>query len=314
MRCALSVIMFCVLNTLSLAAHVVWQSTNGDWNSTASWSTGSVPVDSDEVEFNGTSVVDVTAGLNQTGVQLLSFLTTSSYTGDIGSSGTPLEIDIAGANADWCVIEGPGSVYMNQATILNQANYVINSTNLVNAFYLGSSTSSDSGSIFVIVKSGGVRILSSMTHIDVLQLDTSSARVRCDDFGTNGRQNNINNIRVRAGRLRTSRSSPPLAGVVINSGGDIIWETAGIPATFGQLGEYYQFDGSLTWNVNDAAGDAKAIYVVIMGGKLDMNATLDDKRIEALELHEASLFLTGPHVSHPLFFHDYRGSGIPIEN
>ncbi len=314
MKRVLSVLMFCVLTTAALAGRVVWESTNGDWNATASWSTGSVPVGGDEVEFNGTSVVDVTSGLDQTGVQLLSFLTTSSYTGDIGSGTTPLEIDIAGADADWCVIEGTGSVYMNQATTANEANYVVNSTNLVNALHLGSSTPYNSGSIFVIVKSGGVRILSSMTEIDVLQLDTSSARVRCDDFGTSAAQNNINNIRVRSGRLKTARSSPPLAGTVVNSGGDIIWETADNPATFGQLGEYYQFDGTMKWNVDDANANAKGIYFVIMGGTLDMNDTLDDKEIEMLELHGASVFETGSHVSHFLFLHDYRGSGIPVEN
>lgn len=74
-------------------ANPVWISTDGDWSNTASWSTGVVPVGGDNIRFDGSSVVDVTAGLNQSAAGLMATVQIKKqYTGALGSSGGFLRI------------------------------------------------------------------------------------------------------------------------------------------------------------------------------------------------------------------------------
>lgn len=89
----------------------VWQSTDGDWGNTASWTTGVVPVSNDSVLFDDTSQVDVTAGLNQSAVDLDLLWVKSNYRGAIGSSGGALRIA-----ADKCVLEGTGTIFIKGDT------------------------------------------------------------------------------------------------------------------------------------------------------------------------------------------------------
>lgn len=85
---------------------------SGDWNDTANWLTTTVPVDDDDVVIDGT--VSITTNLNQSSVDLKSLKILSTYTGNIGTSGASLQIDVAsttGGNVPVIEVSGTGSFY-----------------------------------------------------------------------------------------------------------------------------------------------------------------------------------------------------------
>lgn len=74
-------------------ANRIWISSTGDWNATASWSGGVVPVDADVVIFRPSSgVVPPTANLNQDTVQLAELIIEPGVDYPIGAQANPLKI------------------------------------------------------------------------------------------------------------------------------------------------------------------------------------------------------------------------------
>lgn len=94
-------------------ATVTWTgATDGDWAKTGNWAGGAVPVGDDDVVIDG--VVDITAGLNQSAVNLKSLKILSTYSGNIGSGASALQINVTsttGGNVPTCDISGIGSFY-----------------------------------------------------------------------------------------------------------------------------------------------------------------------------------------------------------
>jgi hypothetical protein len=90
-----------------------WQGTTGDWQTAANWSGSTVPVDGDEVIFDGRVTQSVTEGMldsetGATGSGDLDLLhIKSSYAGDIGSATEPLA-----THADKIIVEGSGTYYL----------------------------------------------------------------------------------------------------------------------------------------------------------------------------------------------------------
>lgn len=76
----------------------------GNWGIAANW-VGGVPVNGSEIFFRNSSQ-SVTGGLNQSTVHPGSMQTARTYTGSIGSSGSPLKLDYI---ADQLFYEGQGS-------------------------------------------------------------------------------------------------------------------------------------------------------------------------------------------------------------
>lgn len=68
-----------------------------DWSDTASWAGGVVPVDNDDV-FILEGAQTVSAGLNQSGVNLNSLYVGPDFKGNIGSDAAPLQINGDGAS------------------------------------------------------------------------------------------------------------------------------------------------------------------------------------------------------------------------
>lgn len=73
-------------NTQTLTrASVTANASSNDWNNPLNWSTGAVPVDADDVVFDGAvSNVPVYFGLDQTGIDLASLTIRNKYKGPIG--------------------------------------------------------------------------------------------------------------------------------------------------------------------------------------------------------------------------------------
>ena len=89
------------------AVQAVWVSSDGNWNTPGSWSTAAVPLDTDEVVFDGSSQVNVSNGLDQTTIYLTSLVRLPGYRGRIGTSGGPLRIA-----AHDVVLLGNGETYI----------------------------------------------------------------------------------------------------------------------------------------------------------------------------------------------------------
>jgi hypothetical protein len=86
--------------------------TSGDWGVTTNWSPSTVPVSDDDVIIDGT--VSITSGLNQSAVDLKSLKVLSTYTGNIGTSGASLQINVTstgGGNVPVVEVSGNGSFY-----------------------------------------------------------------------------------------------------------------------------------------------------------------------------------------------------------
>lgn len=93
---------------------VTWTGAANDnsWNTPTNWSGGAVPVDNDDVIISGGP--DITTGLAQSAVELNSLTITEQFRGNIGTPGTALEIDVAGASPTaFRVTMGGGYIYWN---------------------------------------------------------------------------------------------------------------------------------------------------------------------------------------------------------
>ena len=74
-----------------------WQSTDGNWANTASWSGAAVPIDGDSVHFPKTNKQSVTSGLGQSLIELVDMIVHPGFEGAIGTPSTLLDIAISGS-------------------------------------------------------------------------------------------------------------------------------------------------------------------------------------------------------------------------
>lgn len=134
----------------------VWKSADGNWGVGASWASGFVPVNNDVVIFPANNTVSVTSGLDQDGVGLDAIIIQPGYVGDLGLSGTHLQISAARV-----LHEGSGRLYFTD-TDDPGSDLIINSPN--GAVISGA----DVGK--VIVFRGNVTLDSSLSAIDALMV------------------------------------------------------------------------------------------------------------------------------------------------
>jgi len=74
----------------------IWQSTDGDWTNTASWSLGAAPIDTDTVYFPPSNSQSATTNLDQSLIELTDFIVHPGFTGAIGTPGNLLRIAVSG--------------------------------------------------------------------------------------------------------------------------------------------------------------------------------------------------------------------------
>lgn len=143
-------------------ATLIWDgSTDGDWNTAANWDTGAVPVDGDDVIFNGAdNTQNITSVLTTQGaIDLASLTILASFTKDIGTAAAPLEIEISGD----LLIEGTGNYYIQSGSLNATTDGAIDRTiiNTSGNVFLSSQVNDGSNqTVFttVIVNSGTVLV------------------------------------------------------------------------------------------------------------------------------------------------------------
>lgn len=87
-----------------------WLGFNGDWNNTSNWSQGAKPGANDVAIFDKTSSTSVTTNLDQSGQAFAQMLVKPGYSGNMGSQGAPLRIDITLGILVW---RGSGQGFIN---------------------------------------------------------------------------------------------------------------------------------------------------------------------------------------------------------
>jgi hypothetical protein len=148
---------------------VIWDGdTSGDWNVGTNWDTGSVPVDGDDVVFDGRdNTQDVTSVLvTQGAIDLASLTIYSTFTKSIGTSDAPLEIEISGD----LLIEGTGSYYIQSGSLNGTTDGAIDRTIINtsgNVFLSSQFNDASNQTVFtdVIVQAGTVVVAGSVEGI-----------------------------------------------------------------------------------------------------------------------------------------------------
>lgn len=249
-----------------MATEHKWISIDGDWGNTASWDSGQVPggggVFTDTVMFDGTSVVSVSSGLDQTaGNGILKLITTPEYTGDIGSSGVKLQIEFKISDSR-VIHRGTGTLYLSSEAG-NFAEVIIDSTNLVNAASLTASFNN------VLVKGGKVTIEAGATLVGDLILLGTTARVNVVAGGGAGPQH----VRILAGACTNARTTPGTVGIpddIVVAGGTLT--QTGVIQTETRV---TITGGRMVYTPGVSIGTEKP-DIYILGGTLDLSANLQD--------------------------------------
>ncbi|KKL87249.1 hypothetical protein LCGC14_1936570 [marine sediment metagenome] len=192
----------------------IWISSDGDWGNTASWSTASVPVANDTVVFDGVnSVVSVTGGLNQTGINLDELQISPAYTGDIGLLGNPLIIDCAKL-----VHRGAGTLYHKADGGINRI--LVDSRNLVNAAQFSGSASSWR----TAVKKGRVTCTNGLSDMAVLSVVGDKSIVIVEANGAES----IGAVYQSGGFIQNFRPIDTSVRKAVISGGTFVHESGAI--------------------------------------------------------------------------------------
>ncbi|KKN11043.1 hypothetical protein LCGC14_1030440 [marine sediment metagenome] len=246
----------------------IWISSNGDWGDTASWSTGSVPVSADTVVFDGVnSVVSVTSGLNQTGIDLSRLDTSPEYTGDIGLPGNPLRID-----ASTVLHRGRGSLYFKGDG--GGISVQVDSANLVDALVL-----SGTSSLWTLdVKKGHVTCDNTVVNIGGVRSLSDKSIIIIEKNGAE----TIAQIMMQAGFCQNFRALSAATGILIVNGGVLVHEDGAVTTLHVQ-------GGVCEWNADET------LTIAVAGrGLLDFTRSGNVKTVAGLVIYPgAEVFESG---------------------
>jgi len=223
----------------------IWQSSDGDWGNTASWTTATVPITGDDVIFPSNNQVSVTSGLSQGAVDLASLVIHPGYGGDVGLTGTHLTI-----SATKVLHEGTGTLFYTDGTGTTDR-VIVNSTNKVNAATL-------SGSLLtrITVIRGKVTLDSALGAVSILESSFFASQSSDADVVIETGAGTITDLFMNGGQVDCGAAVTTLT----QSAGKFIHNEAasGAIATINQTG------GQLVYN-----DDGNITLANIMGGELD---------------------------------------------
>jgi hypothetical protein len=134
-----------------------WVSTDGNLSTAASWSPSGVPIANDSIYFDGSSNLDVLAGLTAfASVDLDRIWIQAAYQGNIGADGNALD-----TQAKIIIHNGSGSLYhifgIHSATTPDYV--VIDSPNLQDAYTLTDTNGAEGVDLVLACLGGGVNIV-----------------------------------------------------------------------------------------------------------------------------------------------------------
>ena len=229
-----------------------WIGTTGAWSTGANWTGGVVPATSDSVEIVNNGAVDITSGLNQTTVNLTSLYIGKDCPIQIGSSGSPLILDIATLTH-----LGDAPLFWTPESAVTSNDAYVDSPNTSNALTLSGTVEPNR----VYVLGGRVTVSSGMTtinnHFFVCPV-SPSRRAYLDFAGTSG----LKNLYIMGGEVTAAFSFTRLV-----MGGGILEYTG-----TGSIEFIHQTGGLLYYSSGHTLVGTQEIHV--LGGTFDCNNAL----------------------------------------
>lgn len=248
----------------------------GDWSVAANWDPAGVPTDDDYVAMNPTSNVSVISGLNQDGITLSQLHVHELYTGDIGTSGSPLIIETILKGK--VIKQGPGKFYIQGGI------------NTIGIDYLYIDTPEQTA---VIEISGGINVASILKGRVVALSGMSSAVV-----WLSYRSNPTSDVHF------TSESTSSFTEVNMN-GGTFMWNGSGSvthmrvasgrvlqDADAGTLNNLQQTGGYVRYD-----GIGAITTAAILGGTFDLSQDARAKTIGLLAVFPGARFLPNANLT-----------------
>lgn len=269
-----------------MAGPHTWVSTTGDWGADASWSTGAVPLATEQVIFDGiASNVSVTTGLT-TGITLARFTVLENYSGNLGTHATnPLSV-----NVTRFLYEGTGTAYMSGSLTYCW----INSNNLVDALVWTSGGASEAHFV-----SGGILSTSGAGSYTGTFLYTNNVYWTVEAGATD-----LNHIWMLGGNVECNKGQAGSKFFTI-SGGEWIQTGTNI------LGTVIQHGGRL--EINNVSGGNATVTMYSLGGITDFTKDLRDKDLQLFVVGRDATVLLHPGITASASYSDLRGA-IPVLN
>jgi hypothetical protein len=235
-------------------------SASTSWATAANWSGTAVPVDSDDVIFDGNTTQNCITGMGQGAIDLASLTIHSSYTGTIGASGTPLEIEVSGD----LYAGGTGDLYVQSASASLGTNGTIDR---------------------LIVNTSGNVFLSSFANDGSNTTDFATVIVNSGTVLAYGKAESVATHGGEAGTVIGNLIIAPSSG-----------RGSGVSVTIGE--ECYKVNGTVFTNVTIEGGllnmSSSMLQVDMSGGTITHGGTLysltaNDDTITTLNLHGGTL-------------------------
>ena len=246
------------------AATTTWNgSTSSDWDTASNWSNG-VPTTAATVVIDGT--VDITGG-EPTAKVFENLFVAYSYTGSIGSAGTPLQIDCAEVSFD--ATSSSTTAYIDLLGVINLTPDVyVDGTNAGSALVI-------SGDIDRMVVAstftGTVTLGNSATFtadIQDLAMMAGAGTVDASNASNVAWQGSAN-VRITGGTVKVAENFGTSSTCTISAGTLIVSDwTATTGDTIVQLG------GTVTWDAGDLSFSNSSVNgvnnLIILGGTFSM--------------------------------------------
>ena len=254
-------------------ANPIWAGTTTNYATAANWLAGSAPAASDNVYFDGTSVVNVdgtTGSLNQSGTALTSFNVRMDYTGFHGGATTsagPLQITASTVNigtpTPYGSANGSGELWYDFGTsttmtvnVLNSSNYS-NFTNLPPVQFKGGSSGNP---ITANISAGNVGIGTAIAT-DTAYVTTLNVLGGSVSLGANV---TVTTLEQSGGTVTNATTVNMTTTTILTGTYNFIGNAAHAAVTVGAQGKFYHTGaGNLTGTVEisgrlDFSGDPRA--------------------------------------------------------
>lgn len=192
----------------------VWASITGNWNNANSWNPVGVPITGDDVIFPPSVTQSVTSGLDQTVVNLNTFIIEEGSFSSMGSAGDPLII-----GATFMRHLGAGSIYLRSSPSFNIDQLIVDSTNWETAIQIESMPTA--GITRLTVLQGMVRANGTAGIAGIQFIEMSYRRTANDAFvdftGATTPPTNASTLYMHAGSFKSSFD----VGLIFLSGGTV---------------------------------------------------------------------------------------------
>ncbi|KKM21305.1 hypothetical protein LCGC14_1636780 [marine sediment metagenome] len=280
-------------------AVIIWEGTTDDFQTAGNWSTAAVPVDGDEVIFDGRVTQSVAQGMldSETGLatkgdyDLLHIK--KGFTGDVGTAAEPLC-----CTASKVIMEGSGTLHLlcgeaNQSTDATIPLVIVNNPDATVYLY---SNANDGANLCEFTT---VYILAGIVYLAFYDVDADDQGVYVKDLYINPRDNKAGNVTVSIQKDAYDVKNTVATNIYMQNGtlttdsqvgifevykGTVNYGTdlAGSPETDLNITTLRIYGGTFNWTPDDSGDDAYIGDLWLFGGALNASSATNNDRAKVL--------------------------------